>query len=68
MHRSESEGLASCAVCGAAVEPEKERAFVGVGARVLCFDCALARGGAWDDSEDRWAEAPSLAGLAGDDD
>lgn len=63
MHRSENESLASCAVCGAAVAPGTDRAFVGAGGRVLCFDCALARGGAWDDDRDRWSEVPSLAGL-----
>lgn len=68
MHRSESEATSSCAVCGAAVAPGTDRAFVGPGERVLCFDCALARGGAWDDDEDRWVEAPSVAGLPGGDD
>ena len=63
MQRSEDEALSSCAVCGAAVEPGTDRAFVSAGAHVLCFDCALERGGIWAEDEDRWAQEPSIGGL-----
>jgi hypothetical protein len=63
MHRSEEEERVACAACGASVDPGTDRGFVAADGSVLCFDCALARGGAWDDDEDRWREEPSLRGL-----
>lgn len=63
MHRSEEEGLVSCAVCGTTVDPGRDRGFVAADGSTLCFDCALARGGRWDDDEDRWSEEPERAGL-----
>jgi hypothetical protein len=32
-------------------------------ALVLCFDCALARGGRYEEAGDRWVEAPAIDGL-----
>jgi len=33
----------------------------------LCFECAIARGGSFDEREDRWVVPPGLAGLERDD-
>lgn len=62
MHRSEAEFIRPCADCGVPVEQE-ERVF-GFGAEaVLCWKCALRRGGAYDSEEDRWTIAPSVTDL-----
>ena len=62
MHRSEAEFIRPCADCGAAIE-EESRVF-GFGAEaVLCWACALRRGGAYDSEEDRWTIAPSVTDL-----
>jgi hypothetical protein len=58
MHRSETLELTLCADCGAEFSPARDRGY-GFGSRgFLCFDCALRRGGRWDETHDRWeAEA-----------
>ena len=62
MHRSEAEMVRPCADCGAPA-PEESRVF-GFGAEaVLCWECALRRGGAYDSEEDRWTIAPSVTDL-----
>jgi hypothetical protein len=64
MHRSEERNLARCADCRAEIDPGRDRGF-GLGAgSALCFECALRRGGVWDETHDRWSEEPSLRGLA----
>jgi hypothetical protein len=62
MHRSEAGFIRPCADCGAPVEQE-ERVF-GFGAdAVLCWECALRRGGAYDSEEDRWTVEPGVTDL-----
>jgi len=62
-HREELEDQASCAECGAVISRAAERGFAFGEAEVLCFACAERRGGSYDAEEDRWTQAPSLAGL-----
>ena len=63
MHRSEAQLAGPCSDCGAAIRPAEERAF-RFGARgVLCCDCALRRGGSYDETRDRWTEEPRTDDL-----
>jgi len=64
MHRSESENLTSCAVCGAEISVGRDRAYAISGTAALCFACAMRRGGSYDEREDRWRTPPDLRGLA----
>ena len=63
MHRSEESKITFCADCGAEIAPESERGFGLGGGAALCFECAVRRGGRWDEARDCWAADPSLAGL-----
>ena len=63
MHRSESRELSSCALCGALVDA-RERAFSFGSEGVLCFSCALERGGAYDAEHDRWTQSPDVSDLS----
>jgi hypothetical protein len=40
-----------------------ERAFTFGTRGVLCFDCALARGGRYDEGHDGWVDEPNLEGI-----
>lgn len=61
MHRSEAVEYEVCASCGTEVR-SAERAFA-FEESVLCYECAVKRGGAYDETHDRWEVAPSLEGL-----
>lgn len=68
MHRSEQATLCECADCGAEFEPERQEGFRFGRQGVLCFDCALGRGGSYDAPQDRWTVQPRLDGLPLDED
>lgn len=61
MHRSEEAEYEVCASCGAEVRAA-ERAFAFEGL-VLCYECGLARGGAYDEAQDRWTREPDVSDL-----
>jgi hypothetical protein len=61
MHGSEDQELAECMDCGATVSPGTDRAFAMNDTMCLCFACAIARGGVYDEPHDRWAKAPRVA-------
>jgi hypothetical protein len=63
MHRSEAELAARCFGCGAEVQGVSDRAFSFGTRGVLCFDCALARGGRYDEGRDGWVDEPNLDGI-----
>ena len=62
MHRSETDDEVLCVSCGTVVTPE-ERIFAINDDDVLCFDCAMARSGSYDEQKDLWLRQPSLDGL-----
>ena len=66
MHRSEAREMSECAGCGAVVDTRASSAFAFGGESVLCFDCAIERGGAFDPDQDRWVEEPRISDLARD--
>jgi hypothetical protein len=60
MHRSETTEFVSCSDCGADVSSGLDREFEFGESQVLCFDCALRRGGSYDESRDRWSVVPTI--------
>jgi hypothetical protein len=63
MHTSESAQLSTCIECGAEVWAERDRAYSVTADDVLCYACALRRGGVYSEPEDRWVKVPDLTGL-----
>jgi hypothetical protein len=53
-----------CAQCGASVLSESERAFEFGDENLLCWECATARGGRYDEAADAWEPTPDLGGLS----
>jgi len=66
MHREEEEREAPCAECGAVVVVAVDRGFAFGEAGVLCFECALKRGGRFDADEERWTVDPRVSDLLRD--
>jgi hypothetical protein len=64
MHRTEERELDSCFSCGAEVHAARDRAYALDTERVLCFDCATRRGGAYDEAHDLWVRTPDLGDLS----
>lgn len=63
MEREEWESAGACAQCGASVARDSERGFeFGVG-NLLCWGCAIERGGQYDAELERWSVSPNVAGL-----
>lgn len=62
MHESEQERYGRCAGCDAEVATTDRVYAFGEG-DVLCFECGVKRGGAYDELEDRWTAVPDVRGL-----
>lgn len=62
MHADEAAGLAECAECDAPVAVASNRVFVS-GEWLLCFACALRRGGVFSEDEEQWVSPPDITGL-----
>lgn len=63
MHRSEMEMTVPCAGCGTPVA-EDSRSYAFGENQLLCWECALRRGGSFDSKEDRWIAEPNTGDLA----
>lgn len=59
----EPDELAPCSDCGATVASDQERLYAFGTEGVLCMECALRRGGAWDEGRDRWSVPPRVDDL-----
>ena len=64
MRRTEVEEFESCSECGSDVHASRDRTYAIDAERMLCFACALRRGGSYDEGHDFWKQAPDLEGLA----
>lgn len=64
MHRSEEQSWSTCSACGAAVVPGTDRCFSFGERDVLCFVCAIERGGSYDEGRDVWRSEPRIDDLA----
>jgi hypothetical protein len=64
MHRSETRDRDRCLDCGAEISDTRDRAYVtGEDEGLLCFECALRRGGKYDEARDHWDTPPTLGDL-----
>lgn len=63
VERSEQQWSVSCAGCGEAVWVDQGRAFAMEAERALCFRCAAARGGRYDEARDEWSRPPDVSDL-----
>ena len=61
----ESTELTECLDCGAVIDPPTDRAYERGDEEVYCFECAVRRGGVYDDDRERWTIAPDVE-AAGD--
>lgn len=64
MHRSELEDATPCAACDAMVEPGAARGYGFGSDAVLCWQCAVDRGGSYDAEQERWVSPPRVDDLA----
>lgn len=64
----ETEDAPRCADCGASVPPVGGRGYSVSADQVLCWDCAVRRGGAYDEVEDAWATRPRAHDLVHEED
>ena len=64
MDPSEATRDARCASCGTHITTSGDRTFPFGASSVLCFSCAVSRGGVHDEDADTWTTAPDTTGLA----
>ncbi len=60
MVREDWENTPVCVQCGSA---NAERGFQFGAAGLLCWTCALERGGRYDAERETWSESPDVSGL-----
>lgn len=63
MQQEELDELVDCWECGATVSPSEDPVFQFSDEGVLCFECAVRRGGKYDAVDDCWTRAPSTNDL-----
>jgi hypothetical protein len=63
MHRSETRNLGCCSDCGTETQASTERAYSFGTRGLLCFECAIRRGGRYDETHDHWSNDPRIDDL-----
>jgi hypothetical protein len=63
MHREEWEREETCGSCGAAISPDSERGYAFGLSGLLCWTCAIRRGGRYDAELERWVGPPDVSDL-----
>jgi hypothetical protein len=63
MHREEASQLSVCLDCGAEISSATGRSYAFGGSGVLCWECALRRGGSYDAERDDWSVEPGVRDL-----
>lgn len=63
MHAQEWETPAECADCKSEIWEGSDPSFPFAENAVLCFTCALRRGGRYDSGHEIWVVVPDLNGL-----
>lgn len=59
----ETEDRLSCCACGKLLDGG-DRSYQFGDERVICFSCAIHRGGEYDEGGDRWASLPDVGDVA----
>ena len=59
----EADLASSCADCGALIDPDGARSYTFGEQGVLCWSCAIRRGGSYSAEQEVWTTAPGLTGL-----
>lgn len=65
MDHCELEELVDCILCGCDVSLGRDCAYAIGEASVLCFSCAVCRGGIYDEVNHTWTKLPDVTGLQG---
>ncbi|MBW2267416.1 MAG: hypothetical protein JRH16_02475 [Deltaproteobacteria bacterium] len=63
MEREDWESAQTCAQCGTSVAPGSGRGFEFGTGNLLCWNCAMERGGRYDAERDTWTVSPDVADL-----
>ena len=63
MHTQEWNELVDCNDCGATIAPNADAGFVTSEVFAVCLQCAVARGGVYDASQDRWIVPPDVTDV-----
>jgi len=63
MHRSEEPDHQVCVICGRDVVAGTDRAYVVSDEEVVCNECAVRLGGAWDEITNTWSKPPDPEGA-----
>jgi hypothetical protein len=63
MHREEVREFGACLDCGTETSPAAGRSYAFGSSGVLCWECALRRGGSYDAERDDWSVAPQVGDL-----
>jgi len=58
------EDRVECADCGAEIAGVADGSYVLDEQGVLCFECAVRRGGQYDGPKDHWTVPPDVSGLS----
>ena len=60
----EPELASNCSDCGAPIDPDGSRSYAFGEQGLLCWSCAVRRGGRYDADSETWSRAPSVSGLS----
>lgn len=63
MANNEGDEPMACSDCGNSLYRSDDRLYAFGTDGVLCMECALIRGGAWDESKERWTVPPRVEDL-----
>ena len=63
VQRNDGERPSTCSDCGSPVEAGRDRGFSFGSDGVLCWACALRRGGSYDARRERWTRPPRVDDL-----
>lgn len=63
MHEEELDRVGECADCRTLLGSDRTPHFDFAENGVLCFECALRRGAAYDGEKDTWTRWPDLSGI-----
>lgn len=64
MHRSETYDLVHCVSCEEEISADDRRAYLFGDGAALCYECAIERGGRYDEGRDDWTRAPDVSAFA----